>query len=98
MGGRTKLMDEKIAVDALVRRVKDYARGRAQNVSRGAETPHLAALLLQKYGMGVIEAVSVIFDTPRAADPITQVLDQETAKIDPQWREHNKDGPDAQQI
>lgn len=84
-------MDEKIVIDRLVQKVKDYASGRAQNVARGAETPRLAALLLQKYGSGVVDAVSVIYDTPRAADQIYQVLDEETAKIDPQWREHDQE-------
>jgi hypothetical protein len=84
-------MDEKIAIDRLVQQGKDYARGRAQNVARGAETPRLAALLLQKYGRGVVDAVAVIYGTPRAADPIYQVLDEETAKIDPQWREHDQE-------
>lgn len=84
-------MDEKIAIDRLVLKVKEYANGRAKDVDRGAETPRLAALLLQKYGVGVIDTVSLIFDSPRAADPISNVLDQETAKIDPQWRENNRE-------
>jgi len=84
-------VDEKIAIDSLALKVKDYANGRAKDVERGAETPRLAALLLQKYGLGVIDTVSLIFGTPRAADPISHVLDIETAKIDPQWREHNRE-------
>lgn len=83
-------MEEHYAVDQLVIKVKEYADGRAKDVERGAETPRLAALLLQKYGRGVIEAVSLIFDTPRAADPISKVLDEETTRIDPQWRKHNR--------
>ncbi|MGV2886200.1 hypothetical protein [Paenibacillus taichungensis] len=84
-------MDEKIVIDRLILEVKEYASGRAKDVARGAETPRLAALLLQKYGSGVTKAVSLIFDSPRAADPISKVLDEETAKIDPQWREHNQE-------
>lgn len=84
-------MDKKYAIDKLVQQVKDYAIGRARNVARGAETPYLAALLLQKYGLGVAKAVAVIFDSQRAADPIFKVLDEETSKIDPLWREHNQD-------
>lgn len=82
--------EEKITVEMLVQKVKDYASGRAKDVARGAETPALAALLLQKYGTGVIDTASLIFESPRAADPIFQVLDKETAKIDPRWREHTK--------
>ncbi|WP_433947018.1 hypothetical protein [Paenibacillus sp. SN-8-1] len=84
-------MDENLAIDSLVLKVKEYADGRAKDVERGAETPRLAALLLQKYGLGVIEAVSMIYDTPRAADPISKVLDEETTKINPQWREHDRE-------
>lgn len=84
-------MDEQVAVERLVQRVRDYASGRASDVVRGAETPRLAALLLQKYGLGVVDAVAVVFDTPRAADPISKVLDEETSKIDPRWREHNQE-------
>lgn len=81
-------MNEKVVIKRLVQQVKDYANGRAECVARGAETPRLAALLLQKYGLGVVDTVTVIYDTPRAADPIFQVLDEETTKIDPQWRTH----------
>ncbi|RRJ54961.1 hypothetical protein EHV15_35930 [Paenibacillus oralis] len=84
-------MDEKILIDRLVLKVKEYADGRARDVARGAETPRLAALLLQKYGSGVIDTVSLILDTPRAADPISKILDEETARIDPQWREHDRE-------
>lgn len=84
-------MDEKIVIDKLVQKVIEYANSRKKDVVRGAETPRLAALLLQKYGVGVIDAVSILFDSPRVADPIYQVLDEETAKIDPQWQEHMKE-------
>lgn len=84
-------MDEQIAVELLAQQVKDYANGRAKDVARGAETPRLAALLVQKYGRGVIDAVATIFDSPRSADPISKVVDDETAKIDPLWREHDKE-------
>ncbi|MHB1707538.1 MAG: hypothetical protein ACYCSH_16085 [Acidithiobacillus sp.] len=84
-------MDEQMVIERLVRQVKDYASGRAKDVARGAETPRLAALLVQKYGRGVADAVATIFDTPRAADPISKAVDEETAKIDPLWREHDRD-------
>lgn len=84
-------MDEQVAVERLVRQVKDYANGRAKDVEHGAETPRLAALLVQKYGRGVVDAVTEIFGSPRAADPISKVVDDETAKIDPLWREHDRE-------
>lgn len=81
-------MDEEKIVERLVQQVKDYADGRATDVARGAETPRLAALLVQKYGLGMVHAVTTIFGTPRAADRIYKATDDETAKIDPRWREH----------
>ena len=59
-----------------------------KNIVRGVDTPRLSALLLQKYGVGVIDTVSILFDSPSVASPIYQVLDEKTAKIDPQWQEH----------
>lgn len=88
-------MDAKRAVESLVREVREYAAGRASDVARGAETPRLAALLLQKYGLGVAKAVAVIYDSPRVADLVVAVLGEETAKIDPDWREHDRERWDA---
>jgi hypothetical protein len=74
-------MNEQIAIERLVREVQRYASGRSRDVERGAETPRLAALLLQKYGLG---------ESPRAADPILYALDAETERIDPEWRENHR--------
>ncbi len=84
-------LDEQLAVERLVSRVRQYAAGRANDVARGAETPRLAALLLQKFGRGVAETVAEIYGSPRAADPIDTVVDEEVAKIDPLWREHDRE-------
>lgn len=84
-------MDEQVAVERLVDQVKTYANGRTKDVARGAETPRLAALLVQKYGRGVIDAVATIFDSPRVADLISKTVDEEVTKIDPLWREHDRE-------
>lgn len=81
-------MNEQFSIEALVREVQHYAEDRRSDVARGAETPRLAALILQKYGLGMAKAAAVIFDSPRAADSIMTVLDEETAKIDPNWRDN----------
>ncbi|TXI07686.1 MAG: hypothetical protein E6Q76_08210 [Rhizobium sp.] len=54
-------MDERLAVEKLIQQIKQYAAGRASDVARGAETPRLAALLVQKYGHGAVNAVATIF-------------------------------------
>ena len=67
----------------LVLKIIEYARNRAKEVACGAETPRLAAQLIQKYGRGVADAVAVIYDSPQAASPIFRARDQETARINP---------------
>lgn len=84
-------MDKQVTIERLVRKVKEYAAGRTKDVKRGAETPRLAALLVQKYGRGLCDATVEIFEDFRAADPISAAVDAETAKIDPLWREHNEE-------
>jgi hypothetical protein len=81
-------MNEQTAVELLTEKIREFATLRARDVARNAETARLAALLLDKYGTGIAEAVSAIFGSPRAADPIIRILDQEKAKIDPSWREN----------
>ncbi len=84
-------MEQGIVIEKIIYKIKEYAYGKMNDVKRGLETPRLAALLLQKYGCGMVDAVTVFYDTPRAADPIYKILDEETSKIDPEWRMHNKE-------
>lgn len=77
--------------ERLVQQAKDYALGHFKDVARGAETPRLSALLIQKYGRGMADAVATICDNPRAADTIGKVVDEETANLDPIWREHDRE-------
>ena len=86
-----KGIDEQAAVGQLVQQVNEYARGRESDVARGAETPRLAALLPQKYGRGVCDAISTIFGSPRAADPVSKAVDEATERIDPDWRQHDRE-------
>lgn len=74
----------------LARYILDYATGRASDVARGAETPHLAALLLQKYGLGIVAAADVTLGI-QANITLRKILDKEVAQIDPQWQEHAKE-------
>lgn len=81
-------------VAEIERRFKDKlieeAEGRKNDVKRGAETPRLAALMLQKYAKGLTDAVSLFADSVRAADNIYKLADLLIAEIDPDWREHDK--------
>lgn len=62
---------------------------RKKDVARGAETQHLAGLLVQKYGYGLCDAFVEIFgsqfDGPTYGD-----VDRAVAEIDPQWQENAK--------
>ena len=83
--------NEVLATASLERLINAYANIRATSVARGAETPQLAALLLRKYGAGMADAVTAIFDDASAAVPLTQLVDREVEKLDPQWRGHARD-------
>ena len=83
-------MDEQTAVALLTEKVREYAQARQQDVARGAERPRLAALLVQKYGRGIVDAVALLYDSPKVSDPISRVIDEETAIIDPDWRENDR--------
>ncbi|MBA4688596.1 MAG: hypothetical protein H2184_15705 [Candidatus Galacturonibacter soehngenii] len=84
-------MDNNNYIENLIIKIREYARNRTSDIKRGAETPALAALLLQKYGEGIIDAIISVSDSNRVADPIQKVLDEELFKIDPEWKEHNKE-------
>ncbi len=54
-------MDQTFTINLLIRQVEEYAAGKIGDVARGSETPRLAALLMQKYGRGIVDAVAVVF-------------------------------------
>lgn len=83
-------MDEHEAVRQLLLKAQDYAEGRITNIARGAETPRLAALLVQKYGLRLADAASAIFDT-HAGDAVLKRVDELTEQIDPDWRAHDRE-------
>ena len=77
-------MTEQEIVEAVNAEICQYAEGRRKDVARGAETPELAALLVQKYGYGLLQGVRIVLGRAISND----VLDEEVEKIDPDWREH----------
>ena len=84
-------MDEQIILERLAQQVRNYALHRTRDASKGLETPRLAALLVEKYGRGVADTVATIFDNPSSTDFISKIVDKETAKLDPLWREHARE-------
>ncbi|MGY4197336.1 hypothetical protein [Bradyrhizobium sp. USDA 4520] len=81
-------MTETDAIERLVAKIQDYARGRTSDVARGAETPRLAALLVQKYGCGLVDATGVILDSDKSGSRLQAIVDEETTRIDADWREN----------
>jgi hypothetical protein len=71
----------------LLRELKSYAVGRKKDVARGAETPELAALLLDKYAWGVASALKLL-EFP--ARNFTAEADRLVLEIDPDFAENRK--------
>jgi hypothetical protein len=62
--------------------IRDYARSRRNDVGRNAETPELAATLVDKFGTGLIQGARLIeFDV----GPLRKELDRLVLDIDPDF-------------
>lgn len=71
--------------------LKTYAQHRANDVKRGAESPELAGLLVQKYGLGAVKTLEHVFHALDLPMPTISVsLDCLVESIDPEWRDHQK--------
>ena len=53
------MQGERILND-LKQKIEEYAANRLKDVKRGAETAHLAGLIVQKYGYGMADAGTYI--------------------------------------
>jgi hypothetical protein len=68
-----------------------YAAGRKQEVGRGRETPEFAALLVQKYGYGMMQTIELIFKLEQCECDekffinYEKYVDNAVASINPQW-------------
>lgn len=85
-------MDIGIINSSCVFEIQEYAKGRVKDVKRGAETPRLAALMLEKYVCGFICALRCI---EKNSDMIfsrnIQTLgDRLCVEIDPDFIENRK--------
>ena len=68
-----------------------YAQSREHDVKRGAETPELAALLVQKYGYGISQALRLASElADESPMDILAEVDQRVSKIDPDWLVNQK--------
>lgn len=70
--------------DLWIADLDSFARGRLRDVARGAETPALAALMTEKYGLGLAQAAALIGERA-LANALVADLDRLVAAIDPQF-------------
>ena len=69
------------------RELRDYAKSRRNDVARGAETPELAALLVEKYASGLIKGAQLL-DFP--LEGFQKEIDSTVLAIDPNFFENQK--------
>lgn len=70
---------------SLIDEIQNYADGRKSDVARGAETPALAALMVEKYGEALAKAVHLL-----GADNshMMREIDRLVREIDPEYQKH----------
>lgn len=64
--------------------IEGYAASRRNDVARGAETPELAALLVDKYGAGLAKALQIV----GVDSGVQAITDRLVRSIDPNFDEH----------
>lgn len=70
--------------EKLLQEVVDCANGRKSNIERGAETPELAALIVEKYGHGMARALRLLAGLADCSVPdLRKDVDGLVLEIDP---------------
>jgi hypothetical protein len=72
----------RICQERLLEELRIYARGRENDISRGAETPELAALLIEKFGLGMAAAAKALEFNP---GDLTKEMDRLCVQVDPEF-------------
>jgi hypothetical protein len=73
-------------VSALIEAIQRYAGNRVNDVARGAETPALAALMVEKFGEGLMKAAYLL--GVDHGDDLKHEIDRLVREIDPQYPTH----------
>src|ERR1700675_4673485 len=73
-------------VGALIEEIQRYAGNRVNDVARGAETPALAALMVEKFGEGLMKAAYLL--GVERCDDLKHEIDRLVREIDPQYPTH----------
>jgi hypothetical protein len=75
-------------VGRMIAEFERYAMDRKSDVARGAETPALASLMVEKFGYGLMKAADVLGLADSSL--LTAAVDRLVAEIDPQHRKHQQ--------
>ena len=67
--------------------IREHAMARQHDVADGLMTPRLAALMAQRYAMGVLDTFTALYGD-RAAGPLGHAVNAEVYAIDPDWQLH----------
>ena len=77
--------------ERVVDELRAYATSRKADVSRGAESPELAALLVEKYGEGLVKTLHIAEDLADApSSRLRAEVDRLVLEIDPDAEENRK--------
>jgi hypothetical protein len=75
-------------VGRMIAEIEHYAIGRKSDVARGAETPALASLMVEKFGYGLVKAADLLGLADSSL--LTAGVDRLVVEIDPQYRKHQQ--------
>jgi hypothetical protein len=75
-------------VGRMIAELERYASGRKSDVARGAETPALASLMVEKFGYGLVKAAEMLGLADTSL--LTAAVDRLVVEIDPQYRKHQQ--------
>lgn len=75
-------------VGRMIAEIERYATGRKSDVARGAETPALASLMVEKFGYGLMKAADLL-GLPDSS-LLAAAVDRLVVEIDPQYRKHQQ--------
>jgi len=79
------MMDMSEAILECERTLNTFIQGRIHDVNNGTETTALAATLIIKYGSGMADALTVIYNNSSAGDCIIKLAEGKLRLIEPEW-------------
>lgn len=75
------------SIERVAARLHEYSLQRQADIARGAQTPRLAAMLMQTYGLAMIDAAQDVFGQVHVRTELQRHLNEQTDSLDPSWRD-----------